>query len=232
MRFGKCTVDGCPLTHDTRWAGFLSKKNRACRSASRGSSGSKGKCKKGGKAKSNNSKGKKGKEGGKDRSRSRSRDSKDSRNKSPSRGRSASRGRGRSGSPSPRPPRVENRPERVCIFYNHGKCNKSAKDCPLVHNPTCKFYSSSTGCRNGDKCLSPHREKGGLMALRSPLSKRKSSLEKNKVSEASSPTPKPKAKAKVKVKAKAKSTAKVPGTVLLLKKIDETQEASDATQSP
>ena len=70
------------------------------------------------------------------------------------------------------------------------------------------------------------------MALRSPLSKRETYLEKKKVAEASSPTPKPKAKAKVKVKAKAKSTAKVPGTVLLLKKSDETQDASDATQSP
>ena len=59
MRFGKCTVEGCPLTHDTRWARFRSKKNRPARSASRGSNGSKGKCKKGGKAKSKNSKGKK-----------------------------------------------------------------------------------------------------------------------------------------------------------------------------
>ena len=67
------------------------------------------------------------------------------------------------------------------------------------------------------------------MALRSPLSKSETSLEKKKVAEASSPTLKPKAKAKVKVKAKAKSTAKVPGTVLLIKQSDE---ASDATQSP
>ena len=67
------------------------------------------------------------------------------------------------------------------------------------------------------------------MALRSPLSKRESSLERKKVAEASPPTPKPKAKAKVKVKAKAKSTAKVPGTVLLLKTSDE---ASDADQTP
>ena len=66
------------------------------------------------------------------------------------------------------------------------------------------------------------------MALRS-LCKRESSLEKKKVAEASPPTPKPKAKAKVKVKAKAKSTAKVPGTVLLLKKNDK---ASDADQTP
>ena len=67
------------------------------------------------------------------------------------------------------------------------------------------------------------------MALRSLLSKIESSLQKKTVAEASPPTPKPKAKAKVKVKAKAKSTAKVSGTVLLLKKSDE---ASDAIQSP
>ena len=70
------------------------------------------------------------------------------------------------------------------------------------------------------------------MALRSPLSKRETSFKKKKIAEASPPTPKPKAKAKVNVKAKAKSTAKVPGTVLLLKKIDETHEASDAIQLP
>ena len=70
------------------------------------------------------------------------------------------------------------------------------------------------------------------MAVRSLLSKKETSVERKKFSEASQPTPKPKAKATVKVKAKAKSTAKVPGTVLLLRKIDETKEASDAIQSP
>ena len=69
------------------------------------------------------------------------------------------------------------------------------------------------------------------MAVRSRLSKKETSVERKKVAEASPPTPKPKAKAKVKVKAKAKSTAKVPGTVLLLRKTDETKEASDAIQS-
>ena len=70
------------------------------------------------------------------------------------------------------------------------------------------------------------------MALRSPLGKRDTSAEKKKkISEASPPTPRPKAKAKVKVKAKAKSTAKVPGTVLLLKKNEEIIEAPDAVKS-
>ena len=73
------------------------------------------------------------------------------------------------------------------------------------------------------------------MALRSPLSKRETSVEKKKktkISEASPRTPRPKATAKVKVKAEAKSTAKVPGTVLLLKNNDETPEAPDAVKSP
>ena len=38
-----------------------------------------------------------------------------------------------------------------CIFYNHGICKSSAKDCPLAHNPTCKFFTLPNGCRNGDK---------------------------------------------------------------------------------
>ena len=70
------------------------------------------------------------------------------------------------------------------------------------------------------------------MAVRSLLSKKETSVERKKFAEASPPTPKPKAKAKVKVKAKAKSTAKVPGTVLLLRKTDDIEAASDAAQSP
>ena len=67
------------------------------------------------------------------------------------------------------------------------------------------------------------------MALRSPLSKRETSVEKKKLADASQPSPKPNAKAKVKLKAKAKA-AKVPGTVLLLKKIDDEEEDPDAIQ--
>ena len=151
------------------------------------------------------------------------------RNRSSSSRRDRSRGRGRSGSPGPRSPRVETRLEKVCIFYNHGICKSSAKDCPLAHNPTCKFYSSPNGCRNGDKCFSPHRARGGLMALRSPLSKRETCVEKKKLADASQPSVKAKATAKVKVKAKAKA-AKVPGTVLLLKKNDDEGEDPDAIQ--
>ena len=68
------------------------------------------------------------------------------------------------------------------------------------------------------------------MALRSPLSKRETSVEKKKLADASQPSLKAKAKAKVNVKAKAKA-AKVPGTVLLLKKTDEEEEEEpDAIQ--
>ena len=70
------------------------------------------------------------------------------------------------------------------------------------------------------------------MAVRSPLSKKETFVERKKFAEASQPSPKPKAKAKVKVKAKAKSTAKVPGTVLLLRKTDDIEKAPDAAQSP
>ena len=70
------------------------------------------------------------------------------------------------------------------------------------------------------------------MAARSTLSKKETYVERKKFSEVSQPSPKPKAKAKVKVKAKAKSTAKVPGTVLLLRKTDDKGDASDAIQSP
>ena len=70
------------------------------------------------------------------------------------------------------------------------------------------------------------------MAVRSLLSKKETSVERKKFAEASQPSPKPKAKAKVKVKAKAKSTAKVPGTVLLLRKTEDIEEAPHAIQPP
>ena len=67
------------------------------------------------------------------------------------------------------------------------------------------------------------------MALRSPLSKRETFIEKKKHADASHPTPKAKPKAKVKVKAKAKA-AKVPASVLLIKEMYKEQRDSDGTQ--
>ena len=98
---------------------------------------------------------------------------------------------------------------------------RQPKTAPL-HNPTCKLFSLPNGCKHGDKCLSPHRERGGLMAVRSPLTKREASIEQTKHSDASTPAPKAKAKAKVKVKAKAKA-AKVPAGVLLTKDVLDTK---------
>ena len=63
------------------------------------------------------------------------------------------------------------------------------------------------------------------MALRSPLSKRETFIEKKKRADALHPTPKAKPKAKVQVKAKAKA-AKVPASVILTKE----QRDSDGSQ--
>ena len=67
------------------------------------------------------------------------------------------------------------------------------------------------------------------MAVRSPMTKRETSTETNKFSEATLPAAKAKAKAKVKVKAKAKP-AKVPAGVLLIKEVLDSREESDTSQ--
>ena len=67
------------------------------------------------------------------------------------------------------------------------------------------------------------------MAVRSPFTKRETSIEKNKHSDALAHAPKAKAKAKVKVKAKAKA-AKVPAGVLPTKDVKNKDEDSDKAQ--
>ena len=67
------------------------------------------------------------------------------------------------------------------------------------------------------------------MALRSPLSKRETFIEKKKHADASHPTHKAKPKATLKVKAKAKA-AKVPASVFLTKEMNKEQGDSDGTQ--
>ena len=101
---------------------------------------------------------------------------------------------------------------------------------PPAHNPTCKYYLSANGCEHGDKFLSPHVEKCGLMAVRAPLTKRETPAEKKKSSEALLPNAKAKAKAKAKIKAKAKSTkakAGVPPT----KEVSDDEGGSDRSQT-
>ena len=63
------------------------------------------------------------------------------------------------------------------------------------------------------------------MAVRSPLTKRDTAIEKKKHSDASTPAPTAKATAKVKVEAKAKA-AKVPARVLLTKEVLNEHENS------
>ena len=67
------------------------------------------------------------------------------------------------------------------------------------------------------------------MALRSPLSKRETCIEKKKHADALHPTPKAKPKAKVKVNANAKA-AKVPASVPLTKDMNKEQGDSGGTQ--
>ena len=67
------------------------------------------------------------------------------------------------------------------------------------------------------------------MAVRSPLTKRETSIEKQNHSDASTPAPKAKATAKVKVKDKAKA-AKVLAGVLLTKDVKNKDEDSDKAQ--
>ena len=64
------------------------------------------------------------------------------------------------------------------------------------------------------------------MAVRSPLTKRETSIENKQYSDALTPAPEAKAKAKVKVKAKAKA-AKVPAGVLFTKDVKNTDEDFD-----
>ena len=67
------------------------------------------------------------------------------------------------------------------------------------------------------------------MAVRSPMTKRETSAEKQKLAEAMSPASNTKAKAEVKVKAMAKA-AKVLAGVLLIKEVLDSNEDSDKSQ--
>ncbi len=89
-------------------------------------------------------------------------------------------------------------------MYTKGKCTKSHAECPLIHNPTCQWHKAG-GCRDGAKCLFPHRETGGVLAVQQAPSKKLIKSEEKKAQEAAKSDGKAKAKAKPKGKAKAKS---------------------------
>ncbi len=97
-------------------------------------------------------------------------------------------------------------------MYTKGRCTKSHAECPLIHNPTCQWHKAD-GCRDGAKCLFPHRATGRVVAVQQTPSKR---LIKAKridgydgdpvtAQEAVKNEGKPKVKAKAKAKAKGKA---------------------------
>ena len=87
-------------------------------------------------------------------------------------------------------------------MYAKGKCTKSHAECPLIRNPTCQWHKAG-GCRDGAKCLFPHSETGGVLAVQQAPSKKLIKSEEKKAQEAAKSDGK--AKAKPKGKAKAKS---------------------------
>ncbi len=89
-------------------------------------------------------------------------------------------------------------------MYTKGKCTKSHNECPRIRNPTCQWHKAG-GCRDGAKCLFPHRETGGVLAVQQAPSKKFIKAEEKKAQEAAKNDGKAKAKAKPKGKAKAKS---------------------------
>ena len=91
----------------------------------------------------------------------------------------------------------------MCLLYTKGTCKKSHQDCPLIHNPTCVFHKSG-GCRDGAKCLFPHRTTEGVLAAQQ-VGKKLIAAEQKKAEEAAKAEDKPKPKAKAKAKAKGKA---------------------------
>ncbi len=80
-------------------------------------------------------------------------------------------------------------------------CTKDDKE--IIHNPTCVFHESG-GCRDGAKCLFPHRTTEGVLAAQQ-VGKKLIAAEQKKAEEAAKNEDKPKPKAKAKAKAKGKA---------------------------
>ena len=69
--------------------------------------------------------------------------------------------------PSAQKPWSSTNPKWVCTYYLQGKCKKSHKECPFVHNPTCTNFQQGH-CERGDKCLFPHRGEKGRLVCATP----------------------------------------------------------------
>ena len=103
------------------------------------------------------------------RQRSQSRDSKGSKGQGKGKGKEKGKDggkRGRSPSPPNAKPFMSNDPKKVCKFCLKGQCSKSHAECDFVHNPTCWYFKTKGKCRDGDKCLFPHRGEGAFLVTK------------------------------------------------------------------
>ena len=99
------------------------------------------------------------------------------------------------------------RPEFVCSTTMASVANPQN----IVLLPTTPHANSvyrETDVSMATNACQLHREKGGLLALRYPLSKKKTSVERKNFVLASQPSPKAKAKANAEAKAKTEAGAK------------------------
>ena len=95
-------------------------------------------------------------------------------------------------------------------MYTKGKCTKSHAECPLIHNPTCQWHKAGE-CRDGAKCLFPHRATGRVVAIQQTLSK-KSKQDDGYDGDPVTAQEAVKNEGEPKVKAKAKAKAKAAGS--------------------
>ena len=47
-------------------------------------------------------------------------------------------------------------------MYVKGLWKKSHDECPMIHNPSCKHYSTNGKCLRGEQCFFPHRDHNAL----------------------------------------------------------------------
>ena len=106
--------------------------------------------------------------------------------------------------------RTSTDPELVCRLYLKGKCAKSHEQCGFIHNPTCWFFKHRNACKQGDKCLFPHRgEKGMLVSKATETAGQQALANDGKPGGPAAPnaapasSPKPRAAAKTQIAAKA-----------------------------
>ena len=99
-------------------------------------------------------------------------------------------------------------PDEVCKFFLKGKCKKSWKECPYVHNEPCYFFKTKGTCKLGDKCLFPHRDpNGALVAAKAKASAAPAAAAPSTEGEAGADAQQAAKQPKAKTKAAAKKVA-------------------------